>query len=183
MSHLPRGEAPVLWVQDRMSQKEAGRPYLPGLGRRTVICVEVSRPVDVLWALEEGLRCTALGLVVGEVWGDPGALDFTATKRLAMRSEHYKVPCWLVRRSASPDLSAARNRWRVVSLPSLTHPEDPKAPGDPRWKVELFRSRDQRPGTWVARYDRAADRIDLSAPFRDGAVAEDDGAQWSRAAR
>lgn len=175
LTRLPGGSAPVLWVQDRLSRQQAGQPYLPGLAGRPLVRVDVNRPVDVLWALEEGLRCTSLAAVIGELWGDPRTLDFTATKRLAMRAEHYKVPCWLIRRAASPDLSAARNRWRVASLPSQAHPDDTRAPGDPRWQVELFRSRQQQPGTWVATYDRAADRVDLAAPLRDGAVAEGDG--------
>jgi protein ImuA len=183
MSSIPRRDAPILWVQDHMSQNEAGRPYLPGLmARRPIIHITLPRAADVLWAMEEGLRCAALGAVIGEVWGAPPSLDFTATKRLATRAEGNNLACWLIRRGAVPDLSAARNRWRVASLPSLAHPHDRHAPGDPRWQVELFRARQGPPGTWVARYDRAADRVDFSATFRDGAVAEGDGASEQRAA-
>ena len=42
---------------------------------------------DALWAMEQALGCADLAAVVGEVWGDPAALDFTATKRLALRAE------------------------------------------------------------------------------------------------
>ena len=183
LSMIPRTQAPILWVQDHMSQTEAGRPYLPGLvTQRPVIQITLSRTADALWAMEEGLRCAALGAVIGEVWGDAAALDFTATKRLAIRAEVSKRPCWLVRRGTTPNLSAARNRWRIASLPSLAHPHDPAAPGDPRWQLELFRSRLINPGTWVATYDRAADRVGFSATFRDGTLAEGDGTQVRRAA-
>ncbi len=183
LARLPCTPAPILWVQDRLSRKEAGRPYLAGIGTdRPIIMVDLSRAVDVLWAMEDGLRCKALGGVIGEVWGDPAALDFTATKRLAMRSEAADVPCWLIRRAASPDLSAARERWRIASLPAAPHPHDAQAPGLPRWSLDLFRSRRRAPGQWVATYDRAADRLDLSAPIRDGAVATGDGAAGQRAA-
>ncbi|MEJ6403197.1 ImuA family protein [Yoonia sp. 2307UL14-13] len=183
LANLPPKAAPVLWVQDHLSRKETGAPYLPGIGtKRPIIQVDASRAIDVLWAMEEGLRCQSLTTVIGEVWGDPQALDFTATKRLAMRAEAAEVPCWLVRRAASPDLSAARDRWRVVSLPSAPHPYDPQAPGNPRWQVELFRSRNRPPGTWVATYDRAADHLNLAAPVRDGAVAARDGKAGQRAA-
>lgn len=172
---------PLLWVQDRLSQKETGSPYLPGLHYKDIMRVDVNRPVDVLWTMEEGLRCKALSCVIGEIWGNPAVLDFTVTKRLAMRAEANNLPCWLIRRAASPDLSAARNRWRIASLPSQPHPHDPQAPGDPRWQVELFRSRTQAPGTWVASYDRAADRLHFAAVLRDGAVAEGDGKARQRA--
>ncbi|WP_333714200.1 ImuA family protein [Yoonia sp.] len=183
LSRLPRTGAPILWVQDRLSRKEAGRPALAGIGlQHPVIMVDLSRAADVLWAMEDGLRCRSLAAVVGEVWGDPPALDFTATKRLAMRSEAADVPCWLIRRAASPDLSAARDRWRIASLPSATHPHDAQAPGDPRWALDLFRSRRSKPGQWVATYERAADRLHLSAATGDGTLDKADGTAGERAA-
>lgn len=182
LARIPKSSAPILWVQDRLSRKETGRPYLPGIpGTRPVIMVDLSRAVDVFWAMEDGLRCRALAAVVGEVWGDPPALDFTASKRLAMRAEAAEVPCWLIRRGAVANLSAARERWRVASLPAERHPHDARAPGAARWSLDLFRARGAKPGQWVGRYDRTADRLDLSAPLLDGAVAAGDGTAGQRA--
>ncbi len=184
LSNLAAGPAPVLWIQDRMSRRETGRPYLAGLGvGRSVLMLDLSRPADVLIAAEEGLRCTALSAVVAEIWGDPPALNFTATKRLALRAEAAGVPCWLIRHGGTADLSAARDRWRVGSRPSAPDPDDACAPGDPRWRVELFRSRDKQPGIWVAHHDRAADRVGLSAAVPDGAVEDIAGAGGQRAVR
>lgn len=163
-------DRPVLWVQDRLSLKETGAPYLPGIGL-PLLRAALSRPDEVLAAMEEGLRSSGLAGVVGEIWGAPRALDFTATRRLALRAEARGVACWLIRRAAVPDSSAARNRWRVVSLPSLPHPDDPMAPGDPRWRAELFRSRLAPPGLWVVRHDRATDRLDFAAAFPDRVLA------------
>lgn len=182
LERLPKSSAPLLWVQDRLSHKEAGRPYLAGIGPdRLIIMVSLSRAADVLWAMEDGLRCKALGAVIGEVWGDPAALDFTATKRLAIRSEAAGVPCWLIRRAASANLSAARERWRISSLPSTNHPHDAQSPGLPRWSLDLFRSRRVKPGRWVATYDRAADRLDITSPICDGTLAPGDGTTGQRA--
>ncbi|MEL6678713.1 MAG: hypothetical protein AAFQ51_08405 [Pseudomonadota bacterium] len=162
LAMLGRGDKPLLWVQDRLSQREAGRPYLPGLAHAPpILRVDLSQPVDVLWAMEEGLRCGGLAGVVGEIWADPPALSFTATKRLALRAEAAGLPCWLLRRSAAPNLSAARNRWRVGALPSDPNPHDARAPGPPRWDVELFRSRHMRPGRWIASYDAGRDRLEM----------------------
>ncbi|EAR49487.1 hypothetical protein OG2516_00284 [Oceanicola granulosus HTCC2516] len=165
LAHVRPGK-PVLWVQDRLSRRECGVPYLAGFARQVeVLRLDVSRPVDVLWALEQGLGCPSLGAVVGEVWGDPPALDFTATKRLALRSEAHAVPCWLLRRAAQPALSAARERWRLGSLPSASDPHDARAPGMAHWRAELFRSRFRPPTTWVARYDRARHHMALEHPM------------------
>lgn len=151
-AHLQNAPKPVLWIQDRLSRKEAGKPCLAGLpSSLSFIFVDVSKPVDVLWAMEEGLRCTGLSAVVGSLWGDPPALDFTATKRLALRAEARRLPCWMIRRAAHPNLSAARMRWRLRSLPSLPVPHDARAPGQALWQAELFRARWHTPGQWVAR--------------------------------
>jgi protein ImuA len=184
LSQLVKGSAPILWIQDRMSRRETGRPHLPGLGHgRSILLLDIARPADVLTAAEEGLRCKALGAVVAEIWGNPPALNFTATKRLVLRAEAMGVPCWLVRYGGTADLSAARDRWRVASLPSAPNPDDVKAPGDPRWRVDLFRSRDKQPGIWVAHHDRAADCFNLAATVSDGAVADAGRTPWQRTAR
>lgn len=188
VSQIARTPAPILWIQDRMSRKETGRPYLAGFGAdiggmRTLLLMDMPRPADVLIAAEEGLRCATLAAVVAEVWGDPAALNFTATKRLAVRAEAVGVPCWLIRHGGRADLSAARDRWRITSLPSAANPDDARAPGDPRWSAELFRSRDKQPGLWVAHYDRAADRVDLFAAVSDGTLAQDTRPGGQRAAR
>lgn len=161
-ARLAGRRGPVLWIQDRLSRREAGRLYLSGLDcALEVIGVEVSRPRDVLWAMEEGLGCGELAGVVGEIWGEAPALDFTATKRLALRSEARALPCWLVRRAATPALSAARERWRLSALPALPDPHDMRAPGPVQWQAELFRSRLRAPGTWVAR-PRPGGGVELS---------------------
>ncbi len=170
MAHLPQDlDKPVLWIQDSMSQRESGRPYLAGLAKPPqLLCLTVTRAVDVLWAMEQGLGCTDLGAVVAEVWGDAPAVDFTATKRLALRAEAHAVPAWLLRRAAAPNLSAARTRWRLGSAPSAPAPFNPRAPGAARWEVELFRARGQTPGRWIASYDRASHQMqfDTAAPAK-----------------
>ena len=113
---------PLLWVQERMAILEGGRIYPPGLAFTDLIHVEARDSKAALWAMEEGLRCAAIGAVIGEIWGDPAALDFTATRRLAVAAERHGVAAWLVRLGGRASLSGARRRWRVASAPSLDHP-------------------------------------------------------------
>ncbi len=157
-THLS-GEKPVLWILDRLTRAEAGVPYLTGMAqtglKAPILRLDLNNPRDVLWAAEQALSCSALQGVVAELWGDPQVLDFTATKRLALRAEAHGVACWLVRRGGQASLSAARERWRVTSLASLRHPHDPRAPGHPLWRADLFRSRFRPPQAWVARHDAA----------------------------
>lgn len=177
LAQVPPGR-PIVWVLDRMAAQQAGWPYGPGLrgfgvdpDRLVLVCAR--RAADVLWSMEEALACRSLGAVIGEIWGMPKALDFTVTKRLAIRAERSGVPCFLIRYAAEETLSAARRRWRVTTLASAPHPFDPRAPGAPRWRTTLFRARDTRPGAWEASYERQAHRLDFSAAVSDPALAEE----------
>lgn len=157
---------PVLWVQDRMAILESGRIHPPGLGGTNIIHVEARDARAALWAMEEGVRCAALSAVIGELWGDPQALDFTASRRLAVASERSGVACWLVRLGGNANLSGARMRWRIASAPSLANPLDQRAPGTPAWDAELFRARGFPPGQWVAAYEAGAFHLVAGAANR-----------------
>jgi protein ImuA len=186
LAQLERGK-PLLWVQERVAILEAGRIYPPGLSFPDIIHVEARDAKAALWAMEEGLRCAALGAVIGELWGDPRALDFTATRRLAVAAERSGVSAWLVRFGATPNLSGARMRWRIASAPSLANPFDPRAPGAAAWDAELFRARGAvktdhlgngsfspaAPGRWAVAHDGQKDRFHLVAAAGDRAVAAD----------
>jgi protein ImuA len=163
-------ENPILWIQERMAILESGRIHPPGLPSRNLIHVEARDARDALWAMEEGLRCAALSAVIGELWGDPRALDFTATRRLAVAAERSSVPCWLVRLGGNANLSGARMRWRVGSAPSLANPLDPRAPGAPAWDAELFRARGFPPGRWSLVHEAGA--FHLAAAPGDRALGE-----------
>ena len=163
-------EKPLLWVQERMAILESGRIYPPGLGKLEIIHVEARDARCALWAMEEGLRCSGLSGVIGELWGDPAALDFTATRRLAVAAERCLVPCWLVRLGGTANLSGARMRWRIASGPSIANPFDPRAPGISAWEAELFRARGYRPGRWSIAHE--ADSFHLATPAGGGALGE-----------
>jgi len=144
-------ERPFLWVQDKAACKAGGRPYLPGLPRdlrHRLIHVHAENMADMLFALEEGVRCRDLAFVIGEVAGNPREMDFTASRRLVLAAERHGVPLWLVRLDARRDLGAARMRWDVVSAPSGPSRWNEQAPGAPCWRADLFRARGVRPGPW-----------------------------------
>jgi protein ImuA len=164
-------DKPLLWVQQRMAILESGRIHPPGLPSQNLIHVDARDARDALWAMEEGLRCAALSAVIGELWGDPRALDFTATRRLAVAAERSSVPCWLVRLGGTANLSGARMRWRVGSAPSLANPLDGKAPGAPAWDAELFRARGFPPGRWSLTHEAGA--FHLAAAPGDRALGEE----------
>ncbi|MEO1647494.1 MAG: recA-like protein [Pseudomonadota bacterium] len=149
----------ILWVQDARAIQLGGRPYRHGVPREMrdrLIHVEAKTPEDALFALEEGLRCRDLACVIGEIVGNPRALDFTASRRLSLAAEKHRVPLWLVRIDADPDLSSARMRWRAQAATSQAPHWNAQAPGQPSWRAELFRARSHAPGQWIVSDDETA---------------------------
>jgi protein ImuA len=180
MDGLEFGHRSVLWVQDAAALRLGGRPYRPGLPkplRHRLIHVAAKTPEDLLFALEEGVRCRDLAFVIGELAGNPRALDLTASRRLSLAAEKHGVPLMLVRLDAARDLSSARMRWQTRSAPSPAPRWNAFAPGPPRWHAELFRARGHTPGEWILRDDGhvlAADRIAPAPDHGDLAFAAGD---------
>ena len=148
----PQDVRQILWVQEKRTIERAGRLYAPGLPdewRERLIHVEAATPEDALFALEEGLKCRDLACVIGEITGNPRALDFTASRRLSLTAEKHKVALWLVRVEAQADLSSARMRWKVEPAASAPQHWNGEAPGEAAWKAELFRARGHAPGNWI----------------------------------
>lgn len=174
-------EKSILWVQDEASRRMNGRPYRPGLPpqmRHRVIHVAVRKAEDALFALEEGMRCRDLAFVIGEIAGNPRALGLTASRRFSLAAQKHGVPLFLIRHNALRDLSSARMRWQVRSVPSTRPCWNPDAPGVPSWHAELFRSRTHAPSEWILRDDTrslAAERPDAEGPDTGQTCSQDHG--------
>ena len=85
---------PVLWVSCR---RDLFAPALPvyGCDPADFLFVRCARGADVLWAMEDGLRCPALAAVAGDV----GRPDFSATRRLQLAANRSGVPLFCTGRN------------------------------------------------------------------------------------
>jgi protein ImuA len=111
----------VVWVTEDMAHIESGAPYGPGLDAfklvpERLLTVAVSRPRDLLWAMEEALRCRAIGTVIGEM--RHGALDAVAVRRLSLAAADSGALALLLRAKPGGDASTAATRWIVGAAPS-----------------------------------------------------------------
>ena len=114
-AHLRR--RPILVVHQDLAELEAGRLYGPaldalGLGSGALVLVHVRKPQDVLFVMEEGLKCPGLAAVLGEFAGAfPDAL--TATRRLALAARGGSSLGLLLRQRPDGASSAAKTRWVI----------------------------------------------------------------------
>lgn len=179
----PARRPAVLWIALDMSLVESGAPYGPGLDEiglapERLVTVAAAGSRDVLWAMEEGLACRAVGLVIGEIRGGRG-LDAVAARRLSLAAARHGALAVLLRAAPGTEPSAAATRWIVGAAPSA-----PTAIGlgAARLAVTLVRNRRGHVGTWIMEWNRV-DRcfIPASAPRQPVAEAASD--RPDRAAR
>lgn len=115
-----------------------------GLDPGRIIQVAARDEADRLWAMEEGLGCSGLAAVVAELGPTrPGAAtrDSVICRRLQLAAEASGVTGFLLRPDAGAVVSAnatPESRWRVTARPAPDW--------RPRWRVELARARNGRPG-------------------------------------
>ena len=167
---------PVLWVSCR---RDLFAPALPvyGCDPADFLFVRCTRGEEVLWAMEDGLRCPALAAVAGDV----GRPDFSATRRLQLAANRSGVPLFLhrplhptekatERRTGKGGVlapSAAVTRWAAAAR--LPDPAGPEAEtGDPAWTVHLHRCRGGRPGRWPVVWNRLRRAFQPAATSAEG---------------
>lgn len=115
-----------------------------GIAPDRFIFIDVKKENDVMWAIDEALKCGALAAVVGEVQ----ALSFTASRRLQLAVEQSQVTGFILRHgSANINTTACVSRWKITQLASEPVDGLPGV-GYPQWKVELLRVRNGKPGVW-----------------------------------
>lgn len=132
----------VVWVSGRRAGLKHGRLFQSGLGglRRMppeMLHISARKTAEALWAVEEAVRSAAVSLVIAEI----ERVDFTASRRLALASSRYGVPAILLLPYTCEGSTAAAARWRVSPRPSAPNRFDSRAPGHPRWRAVLERSR------------------------------------------
>jgi protein ImuA len=105
--------------------------------------VDLSKEKDVMWVMDEALKCPALSAVVGE----KKDLSFTESRRLQLAVEQSQATGFILRKRDKVNTTACVSRWRITSSPSELIDDLPGV-GFPHWRVELLRMRNGRSGVW-----------------------------------
>lgn len=147
--------------------------YAPGLAQiglpaARLIVVRARSEKDVLAVMEEALRHTALGCVIGET----PRLDLTTSRRLQLAAESGATLAFVLRRrrkTGELEPIAAASRWRIAAAPSSPHriPQSGRA----RWTLELLRSRSGGTGIWNVEVPDAQGYLHLPSALADGSTA------------
>jgi protein ImuA len=175
----------VLWVATDFAQAEAGSPYGPGLdglglAATRLVLLRVPRALDVLWAMEEALRCRALGGVLAELT-EAAVPDLTATRRLALAARDGAGFGFLLRQCPSGAPTAAATRWRIAG--SASEPDAYGGLGPAAFDLALIKNRRGPTGRWTITWDNheCVFRPAVSLGVAEAAVDRSDRAPFARA--
>jgi len=135
----------VIWISEDMALAESGAPHGTGLDAfglapEQLVTVSAAHRRDLLWAMEEALRCHATTAVIGEMRA--GTIDGVAIRRLSLAAAESGTLALLLRTEPPNDASTAATRWLVGAAPSI-------ASGTPRLATQLVRNRRGPTGTWI----------------------------------
>ena len=143
LAPLQQNNGTLLWIS---TARKIYPPALLNFGVQPdrVVFLDLKKEKDVLWAMDEALKCSVLTAVVGEVRD----LTFTASRRLQLAVEQSQVTGFVLRHNANkPNTTACVSRWKITSI--LSAPiDDLPGIGFPAWRVELLRIRNGKPATW-----------------------------------
>lgn len=132
----------VIYLQLGDEAQKLGMPYGPGLlsfglDPEALVLVRTANMGELLWAMEEAIACRAVAAVVADIGSHQKLLDFTASRRLSLRAAATGGSIFLLRYGRGREASAAHLRWHLMPHRSGRKQYDEKAPGAPRWRLDL----------------------------------------------
>ena len=131
-----------------------------GITPDKIIFIDLKKEKEILWTMEEALKCEGIAAVVGEM----PELSFTASRRLQLAVEESNVTGFIIRQNPrNVNTTACLTRWKINSLPS--DPQDMPGVGFPRWNVQLLKVRNGRPGAWQIEFIAGRFRHIYKIPF------------------
>jgi len=143
LSFLMQKDGVGLWISSS-SQLFAPSIKSFGVDPDRIIFVKMEKQKDILWALEEGLKCEGIRVVIAEIQD----IDFVQSRRLQLAVEKSKVTGFVLRlKSRFRGTTACAARWHISPLPSHVQGDMPGV-GSPEWEVELLKVKNGNPSRW-----------------------------------
>nr|WP_291337619.1 hypothetical protein [Defluviimonas sp.] len=138
-------KGPVLWIRPGwMPERLFPEGVVAFIEPGRLLFATPRRPEDLLWCVEEALRCAATPLVVAEL---PEPPRLTPVRRLQLAAETgaregHQVPTGLVLTPGDGGAQGVESRWRLAPRHRA---------GQSGWQLDLLRSRNGPPACWSLR--------------------------------
>jgi protein ImuA len=162
----------LFWITEDMGLVESGAPHGAGLDAfglapEQLVMVSAAHRRDLLWAMEEALRCRAVDAVIGEM--RTGEIDSVAARRLSLAAAESGALALLLRAAPPSDASTAATRWIVGAVSSFVIPEREQSERTrndkeirPRFAAQLIRNRRGPVGSWILEWSDSDEQLILA---------------------
>jgi protein ImuA len=147
LGKLMREKGTCVWISNK---RKIFPPALKtfGIDPERILFVDAWKTKDILWTIEESLKCEALTAVVGEMT----EINFNDSRRLQLAVEKSRVTGFLHRQQTRVvNTLACASRWRIKTAPSIL-PAGMPGVGFPRWEIELLKVRNGKTGKWTMQW-------------------------------
>lgn len=115
-----------------------------------VFFVDASSDKEVLYIMEELLKCPDFVAVVGQLRD----LDLTASRRLQIALKQSHVTGFIIRyQPRRQQATSSYCKWQITTLPGFKEPDRPGV-GAFHWQVKLEKTLYGRPGSWTMAWKR-----------------------------
>ena len=144
LSPLIQNTGTAIWIG---ASQTVFPPTLDSMGLipERVIFINLQKEKEILWTMEEALKCDGLSVVIADIQ----ELSFIASRRLQLAVEQSLVTGFVVRyKPKNLGTNACVTRWKIKPEKSVTIDGLPGV-GFPRWNIELVKVRNGNPGSWI----------------------------------
>ncbi|MDB5543452.1 MAG: uncharacterized protein JWO64_601 [Hyphomicrobiales bacterium] len=140
-------DGPILWMSDEFSARENGAPYGPGIAAHgldaaRLVFVRAQGGMDLLWAVEEALRCAAPAAIVADLGSAARHFDLVAARRLTQAARTSGATAILLHPAGAFGRAQAQNgarmRFEICARPSVLPTQNIRpVPGPAHFGVRL----------------------------------------------
>ena len=145
LAKLMENGSSCLWIS---RNRKLFPPSLETFGAdpQQIIFIDLYYTKEILWVMEEALKCEGLACVIAEL----SDIDFAQSRRLQLATEKSHVTGFLLRKEPKFSLSATAcaARWQIRPAPSEIIKGIPGV-GNPRWEVNLLKVKNGEGGKFL----------------------------------
>lgn len=153
LAKLMKNGSSCLWIS---RNRKLFPPSLETFGTdpQQIIFIDLYYTREILWVMEEALKCEGLACVIAEL----SDIDFAQSRRLQLATEKSHVTGFLLRKEPKFSLSATAcsARWQIKPAPTEIINGIPGV-GNPRWEVNLLKVKNGEGGKFLIEW--AEDRF------------------------
>lgn len=158
LSTLMQHSGPCLWISNKRTIFPPALKLFD-IAPERMIFIDLFRNKEILWTIEEALKCESVAAVIGEL----GELSFNESRRFQLAIEKSCVTGFIHRfKPHSENPVACISRWKVTSIASYI-PDSLPGVGFPKWHVQLTKVRNGMPGEWEVGWNNGCFHVEQPA--------------------